>query len=599
MNILKKILSLLSQRERKRLFLLFAAMALTGVAEVAGIAPIMPFLSLIMNPDQLDKNNYIKWLYDILNFQSLSRFLIFLGITVLAILVISNIIMFLSVYALSRFAWMRNHTLSVRLLSNYLYKPFVFYLNKNTTSLGKNIISEVQETVNGVLIPIIQIFSRGIVSLLIFILLFTVNPILALILLSVFGGSYILIYQIVRKRLNKISKLRFQANSERFKAVSVAYSDIKQLKLLGSEEFFIDNYSKPSFEYARLQSANQVISLFPRHIMEVISLGGVLVVVLYLLLSTGGFQEFLPLVGLYAFATYRLVPSVQIIFTSIAQIRFNSKALEMLYNDMNESESETEMFSAIKNNFHSVMLKKEFELKDIQFYYPYTDKPVIDNINVKIKANSSVGFVGATGSGKTTIANIILGLLKPSAGELLVDGLLIDEENISSWQQNLGYIPQDINLYDDTVEQNIAFGIRKENIDIKAVEIASKIANIHDFILNELPNGYKTIIGERGIRLSGGQRQRIGIARALYRDPKVLVLDEATSALDNITEVEVFKAIKNIAKTKTIIIIAHRLTTVKECDYIYLFKNGKIIESGNYEYLIETSKEFRNLAKVN
>jgi len=595
---IKKILSLLSRREKKRLYLLFGAMTISGIAEVAGIAPILPFLSLITNPNLINENIYLKRFYDFLNFQSINKFLFFTGIMVLLILIISNALMFLSLYGLSRFAWMRNHTISKSLLSNYLSQPYVFFLNQNTATLGKNILSEVQETISGVLIPVIQIFSRSVVAIFIFALLFVIKPVLAFILLAVFGGSYVLIYKFVRRKLNNMAKKRFKTNAERFRAVNESFSDIKQLKLFGSEKYFLDNYSKFSLDYAKNQSTNLVISLFPRHIMEIIVLGGMIVVVLYLLISTGGFQELLPLLGLYTFATYRLVPGIQLIFAGFAQIRFNHKALDMLYEDMNLFKKKPDLSPIDMPNINPLILRNELELKNITFCYPDTDKPVINNIYLKINANRTIGFVGTTGSGKTTLANIILGLLSPDSGQLIADGIEINKDSLPSWQKNLGYIPQDINLYDSTVEQNIAFGISNENIDIDAVELAAKIANIHAFIANELPLGYKTIIGERGIRLSGGQRQRIGIARALYRNPGVLVLDEATSALDNATEQEVFLAIQNLARTKTLIIIAHRLTTVRECDVIYILEKGRIIDSGTYDKLMETSKEFRKLAKI-
>ena len=596
-SIFKKILSLLTDKERKKFYLLFAAITFSGIIEVAGIAPIMPFLSLITNQNVLTENKYLLWLYESLHFQSINHFLIFLGVSVLLILIISNALMFLSLWGLARFSWMRNHTISRRLLISYLMQPYSFFLSQNTNKLGKNILSEVQETVNNILIPTIQIFSRGIVVLLIFILLLIIEPFLALILLAVFGGSYILIYSVVRRKLNEISALRFKTNTERYKTVNEAFGDIKLLKLMNKEEYFIDSYSKPSYEYARLHSINLVISYLPRHIMEIIALGGIIVVVLYLIISSSGLNEFLPLIGIYAFATYRLVPAIQLIFTSIAQIRFSSKALDMLVSDMNTFAKSETYFKKSKEISNPINLKKQLELKNISFSYPGTQKPTLKNINLEIKANTSVGFAGMTGSGKTTLANIILGLLKPDAGLILVDGIEINDENLLAWQRNLGYIPQDINLYDDTVAQNIAFGVPKKDISMDKVKEAAMIANIHDFIKRELPQDYETIVGEKGIRLSGGQRQRIGIARALYHNPSVLVLDEATSSLDSATENEVFKAIENIAKKKTLIIIAHRLTTIEGCDIIYLLENGNIIGSGNYHELIDSSAQFKKLAK--
>ena len=291
------------------------------------------------------------------------------------------------------------------------------------------------------------------------------------------------------------------------------------------------------------------------------------------------------------------MPALQYVFKGITQLRFNLPALDSLCNDMKIYSSDINTLHTDINKIKPLNLKKHLVLSDINFSYPGTNFPVIDLLSVKIFANTSVAFVGETGSGKTTIADIILGLLRPDAGRIIVDGIVITDENIKNWQKNLGYIPQDIYLQDDTVTNNIAFGVNEKDIDMSAVIKASKIANIDSFIINDLPQGYNTIIGERGIRLSGGQRQRIGIARALYNDPEVLVLDEATSSLDGATEQSVFQEIRNIAGKKTLIMIAHRLTTVKDCDLIYVLKKGKVVGMGSFKELIISNKEFIRISK--
>jgi len=597
-SIIKKILKLLTAAERKRLYLLFVVMTISGLFQVAGIASIMPFLALITSPGLLKTNKILNWLYTSLNFQSTNRFLIFAGVAVLIILIVSNVLVFLTLWGSERFAWMRSHTISRRLLKNYLYQPYVFFLNRNTTILGKNILSEVQQAVKGVIVPMMEIFTTGILALLIIAMLVKINLILAFSLMVILGSAYIFIYRIVKRRLNTIGKLRFQTNAERFKAINEAFSDIKQLKLMGRENFFIKSYSKPSLEYSRHNATNAVITQIPRYIMEIISFGGIIVVVLYLLASGKGFGEFLPLVGLYVFATYKLMPALQTIFAGVASVRFSMQALDVLYKDMYSFKEVSQESSLEKRKTDVISLKKEMTLENITFSYPETSKPVIDDLNIIIKANTSIAFVGATGAGKTTIADIILGLLRPEKGRILVDGVEITDENLPCWQRNLGYIPQNINLQDYNVARNIAFGIPESKLDMEAVEYASKIANFHDFVMEQLPNKYQTEIGERGVRLSGGQRQRIGIARALYFNPQVLVLDEATSALDGVTEEEVFRAIQNIAKTKTLIIIAHRLTTVQDCDVIYILEKGKIIGSGKYDELMKSNDKFRKMARA-
>jgi len=597
-SIFKKVLRLLDERERKRLYLLFGAMTISALIEVAGIVSILPFLALITNPTVINDNRFLNWLYTILKFQSSNRFLIFIGVMALIILIVSNIVIILTTWGSARFTNMRNFTISRRLLSRYLHQPYAFFLNKNTIELGKNILSEVTIVTSGVLIPLMQIISSGITALFIFAMLIVVEPLLSLSVMVILGAAYVFIYGVVKKKISDVGKRRFNANKELHKAVYEAFGGIKQLKLLGFEDVFINRFSKPSSEYAKDTATNQIISRIPRYIMEVVAIGGIISVVLYLLASARGLQDILPIIGLFAFAAYRIMPALQNVYASVTNMRFYVYGIDVLYKDMYSFEDKTYTTAYSKKKFPPLNMQKELKLEEITFSYPGTKKSVIDNLNIKIDSNTSVAFVGKTGVGKTTIADIILGLLRPSSGRMLVDEVEITDDNLSNWQKNLGYIPQDIYLLDDTVTRNIAFGIPDEKIDMNNVKGAAQIANIHNFVKEELPNGYQTLVGERGIRLSGGQRQRIGIARALYHNPGVLVLDEATSALDGVTEKEVFKAIDNIAQTKTLIMIAHRLTTVRNCDVIYVLKYGKIVGQGKYEELMESNIEFQNMAKA-
>jgi len=599
MNVYKKVLKLLDRRERKRLYLLFGAMTISALIEVVGIVSIFPFLSLITNPELINDNRTLNWFYTTLNFQSANRFLIFIGFMVLLILIISNILVILTMWGVARFTNMRRFTISKRLLSRYLYQPYIFFLNKNSSELGKNILSEVASVTTGILIPLMNMISRGIVALFIFAMLVIIKPLLALSVMVILGIAYIFIFRMFKKKLSDIGDKRFSENAELYKVVVEAFGGIKQLKLLGFEKVFINRYSKPSSEFAKNTATYQIISGTPRYIMEVVAIGGIISVVLYLLASAKGLQDALPIVGLFAFAAYRVMPALQSIFVSVTTIRFYIPSLNALYEDMYFFENKSHNVSYPKKKISPLVnMKKELKLEKITFSYMGTRKPVIENLNIKIYSNTSVAFVGKTGVGKTTIADIILGLLRPNSGRMLVDGVEITDDNLLGWQKTLGYIPQDIYLLDDTITRNIAFGVPDEEIDINIVKNAAQIANIHNFITEELPDGYQTLVGERGIRLSGGQRQRIGIARALYHNPRVLVLDEATSALDGVTEKEVFKAINNISRTRTIIIIAHRLTTIRNCDVIYVLKYGKIVGQGKYKELMKSNTEFREIARA-
>jgi len=363
------------------------------------------------------------------------------------------------------------------------------------------------------------------------------------------------------------------------------------VKLASLEKVYVQRFASPAQTYAQHQASAQVISQLPRFALEAIAFGGMLLVVLYLMARSGGFAEALPVVALYALAGYRLMPALQQVYGAITQLRFVGPALEALHRDI----SDFQPFYEYENG-NLQPLTQSIAIKNIFYRYPNAARLALKDVSLNIKARTTVGLVGATGSGKTTTVDLILGLLEPNAGTLEVDGKIIDKSNRRAWQRCLGYVPQQIYLSDDTVAANIAFGVAPEAIDQIAVERAAKIANLHEFVSNEMPDGYKTSVGERGVRLSGGQRQRIGIARALYHNPQVLILDEATSALDNLTEQAVMEAVHNLGHNVTIILIAHRLSTVKECDTIFFLDKGEIHGHGTFEELTLSNERFRAMA---
>lgn len=310
--------------------------------------------------------------------------------------------------------------------------------------------------------------------------------------------------------------------------------------------------------------------------------------------QSGSFNEAIPIVSLYVFAGYRLMPALQQIYSSFTKLSFVSPSLDKLYQDLKNLKPQNEILNSDKN---LISYCQNIKLKNIYYNYPNSERAALENVSLTIPYNSRIGIVGSTGSGKTTTVDLILGLLEPQQGSLEVDGQTISNKNLRSWQKSIGYVPQHIYLSDDTVASNIAFGVNPKNINQEAVEKASKIANLHKYILEDLPEKYQTTIGERGVRLSGGQRQRIGIARALYHNPKVLILDEATSALDIQTEKIVMEAVNGLVNEVTIIIIAHRLSTVKKCDKIFLLDKGKLKDKGTFDELLKTNDQFRNNVK--
>lgn len=568
-----------------------------ALLQVVGLASIVPFLSVVADRGMIEENQILNWLFEFLGFKSEDSFLLFLGFVVMGILVLSNATSAVVIWAVERFSWMRNHALSRRLLASYLSRPYEFFLNENTATLGRNILSETHYVISGLVIPIVEMLAN--LALVVFIIIFLVliDPILAAIIIAAIGCSFAIIYRLVRRKLAKLGEQKVEANRNRFKTANEAFGDFKLVKLLNAKDYFMKNYSEQSFVFSDRVATANVISKVPRYALETVAFGGLLLIVLYLIATQGDMYQVLPLIGLYAFAGYRLMPALQMIFHSASRVRFHLASLDVIYEALEGSHRGNAERVSTKISQDPITFKETIELERIAFRYPGSADAVISDLSLSIKANSSIAFVGKTGSGKTTIADIILGLLTPQEGVLRVDGKEITQNNVRQWQRNLGYVPQEIYLLDDTVSQNIAFAQPKEEIDMKAVECSAKMASIHDFIVEELPLGYDTVVGERGIRLSGGERQRIGIARALYRDPLVVVFDEATSALDASTERSVLEAIRNIARAKTLVLIAHRLTTVRKCDTVYVVDQGKIIAQGTYDDLLESCAVFRDWAK--
>ncbi len=596
-ELLAKVLPLLSTSERRQLYGLSVITAMMALMEVAGIASIVPFLAVLGNPDIVHSNQWLSWFYASLGFQTNNGFLFFLGLLVFFVLVLNNGFAAFTTWVLLRFTHMRNQTVSQRLLTQYLHQPYHFFLGRNSADLARKIFSEVAQVIGGVIMPCVQLVAKLMVALFVVTLLVIVDPLLTALIMSVLGGTYTVIYLVARTRLSDIGRKRVTANEARFKAASEAFGGIKDIKLLGKEAVYINSYAEASRRFARYQAASQLVSQLPSYALQSIAFGGILVIVLYLLTVRESLGDALPLIGLYAFAGYRIMPALHQIFANLTRIRFSLPALDDLYDDFAQASAVVAEERDL-DRITRLSLADKLSLSNISFRYPATQAQVIDNIDITILANTSVGLVGTTGSGKTTLVDLILGLLSPETGYLVADGIRITDINLRAWQNNLGYVPQHIYLTDDTIRNNIAFGVKSDVIDEDAVRKAARIANIGNFIINELPHGYDTVVGERGIRLSGGQRQRIGIARALYHEPSVLVLDEATSAVDNVTENAIMDALRALAHQKTIIMIAHRLSTVRECDVIHVLEKGRIIASGTYEELLQGSESFREMAQA-
>ena len=591
----RKVLDLLTPDERRRAYLLMVLILIEGAVQMVGVASILPFLAVLANPGVVETNSWLNGLYVWLGFGSPHRFLIFLGVAIFFIVFFGLLFRTFCQHVVYRFVFLRGYTIAGRLLAGYLGQPYAWFLNKHSAELGANILAEVGKVVGAALMPAMRLVSQGVVTLALIGLLVAVQPKAALVLALMLGGTYGLIYAVVRRRLHAIGEARHAANLRRFQVAGDALGGIKDVKILGLEETYLIRFQAPALAVARYDSEAAALGEVPRYLLEAIGFGGMLLFVIVMLASgEGSLGAVLPIIGVYAFAGLRLFPSLQQLYAAFTALRFARPTLDRLHADLVEARGGPGIPAGPPPA--PLRLRDRLELAGVEFAYPRATRPALRGVDMTVAARTTVGLVGGTGAGKTTAVDVILGLLEPQTGGLRVDGVPVTAANRRAWQRAIGYVPQQIFLTDESIAANIAFGLPAEAIDRAAVERAARVAELHDFVTAELPQGYDTPVGERGVRLSGGQRQRIGIARALYHDPDVLILDEATSALDNLTEKAVMDAVHNLGHAKTIVLIAHRLSTVRACDTIFMMEQGRVVAQGSYDALIAGNQVFRAMA---
>lgn len=597
-NSLKKLYFELSKPEQRRLFLLLILIVITGIVQVAGIISIFPFIAVASNPDVIDTNQYLSFFKELLSIEDNKNFLIVLGLMVLLVLILTNAFLAFSTWVTMRFVVGIVHTLSYRMLLRYLGETYIFHLSRNSSELLKNLTSEINRVVNGGIVSALTIISKGFTVLCILILLIAVDPIVALLAATTLGGAYSVVYLALKNKLAKVGAITTVLFTDRLKCINESIGGIKELMVLGRSHFYLQKFKFISQEIIKHQVFNRASVDIPKYLLETIAFGGILIIAIYLVAVRNNVENIMPIIALYGFAGYRLMPALQEIFKSMATLKHDIVAVDVFYDDLQGTSSHPfkgELIERPEKN--KLIIDKTISLENISFSYPSTSKPSVNDISISIKANSCIGIIGKSGSGKTTLVDIILGLLEPTSGNIKIDGISLNHENIRQWQNTIGYVPQSIFLADATISENIAFGIPTQEIDHNKIVTATKMANLHDFIIEELEGGYDTIVGERGVRLSGGQRQRIGIARALYHNPNVLILDEATSALDTNTEKSVMDSVRGLMGQKTIIMIAHRMSTVENCDTLFWLEKGSVKASGAYQELLKNNRDFSDFIK--
>lgn len=585
--------NLFTRREKRQFVFLASGLMLNGLLEVISIALVMPFLAVAASPELIQKNSYLRFAYETLKLENSRDFLLFLGFALIFALLLVNISNAIFTWFTLRFTWSINHSLSVRLMEHYICMNYLAFIQRNSAELQKNIQIETMEVVNNLISPILNLVNKGISLLMIVVFLLWIDPLLAVSVGVIFGVIYFAIYYVSKKTLYVIGQDSLQDNEAKFRALSEALGVFKIAKLLHLEAFFLSRFSNASYRFSRNQSKRMTISQLPRFAVETVAFTALVGICLFIIGTKSNFSDAIPILGLYTFAAYRLMPGMQQVYSSFSVLRSWLPHVNYLIREFE--------FDSIPDAVH-VMQKTKIDsrhetsetspiiqLQNVIFSYPISKRTIINNISLSIPYKSTVGFFGETGSGKTTTIDLIMGIISPNSGSIFVHDEPLSSDNMESWQKSIGYVPQDIYLTDSSIVENVAFGIPKERIDFKQVRKACVLANIADFIDEELITGYETVVGERGVRLSGGQRQRIGIARALYHNPDILIFDEATSALDNETEKVLMEAIDNFSHNKTIILIAHRLSTLEKCDIVFKLDKGRIIKSGKLEEVVKNA----------
>lgn len=569
---LKKILYIFNKKQKIKILVLMFMIIIGALFELLGITAVLPFITLALSPDNLVKNSFLYGIYNYFNLSSVNLFLVLLAGFLIAVYFIKNVYLTFMNYTIYRFTYNNQRKLAYRLLNCYLQQPYTFFLHHNSADLVQSVSTDVTMFFDTIL-SVMQLSVELIVSFLLVIYLIITDKSITFGIIIIMLLFIILYFKVLKQNIRLRGEKVRNSRVGMSKWLLQTFGGIKETKIMGKEKFFLRMFDKEYNEFADNHCIYQTLSYLPKPAMETVCIGSLLLVVIFKLLNGVQAEYFIGTITVFGVAAYRLLPAFNRISGYLSRISFNKCSVDSVYKELIQVEQLEKIDKKVEEN-NEIIFNKNIEIKDLSFKYPQTQEYVLQDVGLVIPKNKSIAFIGPSGAGKTTLADIILGILYPENGDIFVDGTGI-KNNMKQWNKKLGYIPQTIFLMDDTIRCNIAYGINENDIDEKRLEEVISEAQLQDFI-QSLPDGLETEIGERGVRLSGGQRQRIGIARALYTNPEILVLDEATSALDNNTEEAVMEAIDHLSGKKTLIIIAHRLTTIKNCDIVYEVKEGTV-----------------------
>lgn len=568
----EKLKYILTGKEKRRAVLILFMVILGSFLELAGVSIFMPFINIVMDMDSIQTTPYLRYFYDLFGFTSNTYFIVALAFLIIFIYIFKNLYLAIEKNIIYKYSYKIQQRTSTGLLKAYLEEPYTFHLSKNIAELQRSMQEDTDLFTKGI-IHVLELVAELIVCMVIGIYLFFVSKSITIVVVGAMIVCTILFTYTIKKFAKTLGKQNQGYKGKLYQWMNQALGGVKEIKVLNREEYFINNYNEYFEKYIVGLRLSRLLGVLPKYIVETACMVGLLLaVIVKILFGQKEIMDFLPQLAVFAVAAFRLMPSVGKINEHYSATIYSLPSLELIYNDLKAVE---ELQTSKKESVEGWKFKNAVTLSHIKYHYPDSDEYVLKDVNLEIKKGTTIAIIGSSGAGKTTLVDILLGVLQPQYGKLMADDLDISK-NMSTWQREIGYIPQVIYLSDDTIRNNIAFGINESEINDDAVIAALKQAQLYEFVEN-LPDGLDTFVGDRGVRLSGGQRQRIGIARALYHNPEVLVLDEATSALDNETETAVMEAINNLQGLKTMVIIAHRLTTIQNADVIYEVADGKAV----------------------
>jgi len=576
--ILKKLSHILNKEQKRKVIGLGVMIFIGAMLEMVGVGLIMPIVEGVMAPDQMMEKWYIRFLENYIHFETANQWMLFLIFAIIAVYFIKNAYLLLQTWVQARFVNKNQSNTISYMLEEYLNRPYEFYLNADIPTIFRTIDGDVPKVFT-VLMEFIQLATELMVSLVLGLYLLISNPSMTIMLMVIMVGLTLIIMKVLKPVLNRWGSTTQKLQSQMGKWRLQSIYGIKDVKILNKEHYFASSFGKYSEKNAKLTTNYMVLNNMPRLLLETFSICGILGYLAVCIVTSADMTELVPQIGAFAVAAMRLMPSVNRINTHISNISFYEPSVNYVYENVDFTsyrlhgryERETKPETA------PMELKKEIRMKDVTYIYPESDKIILDRADMVVPVGKSVGIMGPSGAGKSTAVDVLLGLLKMRSGQILCDGRDIFD-NYESWLSHIGYIPQTIYLTDDSIRENIAFGVAKDDIDDERIWQVLEEAQMKEFVEAQ-PEGLELTVGDRGVRLSGGQRQRLGIARALYHNPEILVFDEATSALDTDTETAIMEAIDNFHGRKTLIIIAHRLRTIENCDIIYKVDKGKITQT--------------------